>query len=518
MRFDVLETAVDRIEGEATQIFTLLANGQTDRASQHMSTMDRYFAETAPEITELITQVGSIQQRHFATETARAEDLGWFETAAAICIVLIVIGVTCYGHAIAKQMTAAESEMQRFRAALDASPDAVFLIDRQTWGLVDLNDTACSSIGYSREELLSMEPQDIKPYVSDKQLAAKCDEIIRDDRQAGVIETDHRRKDGSTFPVEVVLQLMNGAHETLLIASVRDTTEREQAAAKLESLNRQLVDTARSAGMADIATGVLHNVGDVLNSVNVSANLLTDRLITGRIDNLQKAVAMLEEHSDDPGDFLTSDEKGIRLPAYLRRLSDSLSDDRDFMQTEVGELSMKIDHIKEIVQVQQTHSRRGFVERIVLQELVETALTVNDSSFRRHRIEIQRKFNDVPAIETDKHQVLQILVNLISNAKNAIAQHDGDDRRLTIRIKRSEDSQASIEVQDTGVGIAPDNLDRIFGHGFTTRKDGHGFGLHSSSNAAAELGGTLTVSSESPGHGAKFTLQLPIGKETSCLV
>lgn len=291
----------------------------------------------------------------------------------------------------------------------------------------------------------------------------------------------------------------------------------EQTHEELATLQQEHLETARQAGMAEIATGVLHNAGNVLNSVNVSANLLTERLITGRIDNLQKAVAMLEEHSDDPGTFLTSDEKGRRLPGYLRRLSDSLSEDRDFMQTEVTSLSEKIDHIKEVIQVQQTYARRGgHVEQVIASELVEIALKVNDTSLGRHGIEIQRDFDDVPVIETDKHQVLQILVNLISNARNAMCEYDGDVRRLTLRIRRVDDGQASIEVQDTGAGIAPDNLDRIFGHGFTTRKDGHGFGLHSSANSASELGGSLTVSSNGPGQGAVFTLHVPLRKDVAC--
>jgi signal transduction histidine kinase len=361
-----------------------------------------------------------------------------------------------------------------------------------------------------------MTPLDLKPEFDRTSFRQNIQPLIDGTLSVLKFETQHRRKDGSLYPIAVNLQLSRRDTDTQFVAMIRDITERKQTEAELYSLQQEHMESSRQAGMAEIATGVLHNVGNVLNSVNVSANLLTDRLITGRIDNLQKAVAMLEEHSDDPGDFLTSDEKGRRLPAYLRRLSDSLSDDRDFMQTEVGALSMKIDHIKEIVQVQQTHSRRGFVERIVLLELVETALTVNDSSFRRHNIEIQREFDDVPVIETDKHQVLQILVNLISNARNAMIEHEGDVRRLTIRIKRSEDSQASIEVQDTGAGIAPDNLDRIFGHGFTTRKDGHGFGLHSSANAANELGGSLTVFSDGPDRGAVFTLHLPLKKEETC--
>jgi signal transduction histidine kinase len=343
-------------------------------------------------------------------------------------------------------------------------------------------------------------------------LAQQKSDLIRTQRQLEEANESIRKRAAQQ-------QQMQRAAINIMKDTDRGRQRLEQTNEELASLQQEHLETARQAGMAEIATGVLHNAGNVLNSVNVSANLLTDRLITGRIDNLQNAVAMLEEHSDDPGTFLMRHEKGRRLPGYLRKLSDSLSDDRDFMRTEVTSLSEKIDHIKEVIQVQQTYARRGgHIEQIVASELIEIALKVNDASIERHGIEIQREFDDVPVIETNKHQVLQILVNLISNARNAMTEHEGDVRRLTIRIKLGDDGQASIEVQDTGSGIAPDNIDRIFGHGFTTRKDGHGFGLHSSSNAANELGGSLTVFSDGPDRGAVFTLQLPLRKDEVCLV
>ena len=290
----------------------------------------------------------------------------------------------------------------------------------------------------------------------------------------------------------------------------------KQTNLELENLQQEHLETARKAGMAEVATGVLHNVGNVLNSVNVSANLLTERLVTGRVDNLQKAVAMLEEHSDDPGTFLTHDEKGRRLPTYLSRLADVLGDDCEFIQGEVASLNEKVEHIKDIVQVQQSYAQSGgHLETVELSELIETALRVNGASLERHGIEIVREFGDAASLITDKHKVLQIIVNLISNAKNAIDEHDGEVRRLTLRTT-NDGGMASIQICDTGLGIAPENLDRIFGHGFTTRESGHGFGLHSSANAAADLHGSLSVSSDGPGCGATFTLQLPMGQESAC--
>ena len=116
----------------------------------------------------------------------------------------------------------------------------------------------------------------------------------------------------------------------------------------------------------------------------------------------------------------------------------------------------------------------------------------------------------------DKHKVLQILVNLISNAKYALSDSDAKERQLTIAISRqpsrasSDDGFAEVSITDNGIGIARENLIRIFGHGFTTKKNGHGFGLHSGALAAKEMGGSLSVQSAGPGKGATFTLSLPL--------
>jgi signal transduction histidine kinase len=112
-------------------------------------------------------------------------------------------------------------------------------------------------------------------------------------------------------------------------------------------------------------------------------------------------------------------------------------------------------------------------------------------------------------IQTEKHRVLQILVNLIRNAKYALDDSKRTDKLLTIKLGRNGGDHIKIDVVDNGVGIPEENLTRIFGHGFTTRSNGHGFGLHSSALAIKELGGSLTAHSDGVGKGATFTLLLP---------
>jgi signal transduction histidine kinase len=291
----------------------------------------------------------------------------------------------------------------------------------------------------------------------------------------------------------------------------RSRKRAEEARAELESTQRQLMVASRQAGMAEIATGVLHNVGNVLNSVNVSAAVVADKLRASKVSNLAKAADLMREHKDDLGAFLTEDETGCRLPGYLTKLARVLADEQDSIIGELGSLAKGIDHIKKIVGMQQSHAGScGVVESVSLAEVVEDALDVAAASLDRHAVEIVREYADLPQISLDRHEVLQIMVNLIRNAKRAILDSDREERRLVLRIARDGDARVRVGVTDTGVGISEENLTRIFSHGFTTKKDGHGFGLHSAALAAKQMGGSLTVYSDGRGKGATFALDLPI--------
>ena len=274
-------------------------------------------------------------------------------------------------------------------------------------------------------------------------------------------------------------------------------------------MNRQLLETSRLAGMAEIASNVLHNVGNVLNSVNVSASLVTGSVKRSKVANLAKIVLMLQEHAHDLGTFITSDSKGKLLPAYLAQLSEHLLAEQRAATQELAEICGNIEHIKQIVAMQQTYAKVSGIKEVVnLNELVEASLHINEAALLRHQVEVIREFEKVPPVNVEKHKILQILVNLIRNAKHACQDSERLDRRLTVRVNNLED-WINISVIDNGVGISPGNMTRIFNHGFTTRKDGHGFGLHSGALAARELGGSLTAHSDGPGQGAMFTLVLP---------
>jgi signal transduction histidine kinase len=291
--------------------------------------------------------------------------------------------------------------------------------------------------------------------------------------------------------------------------TAREISDLKNAEAKLAQVNKQLLETSRQAGMAEIATNVLHNVGNVLNSVNISASLIVDSVKKSKASNLAKVVALLQEHEQDLGAFITSDSKGKQLPSYLAQLSEHLLADQKTTVQELDLLLKNIEHIKDIVTMQQSYARvSGIKEIINIRELVEDGLRMNFGALNRHRVEVIREFEDVPLINIEKHKVLQILVNLIRNAKYACDESGRVDKQLTVRVTDG-DGRIKISMIDNGIGIPPENLTRIFSHGFTTRKDGHGFGLHSGALAAKEMGGSLNVQSNGIGHGATFTLVLP---------
>jgi len=267
--------------------------------------------------------------------------------------------------------------------------------------------------------------------------------------------------------------------------------------------------------MAEVATGVLHNVGNVLNSVNVSTMLIVDRLTRSRITHLANVSVALRENAGDLGRYMTEDPKGQRLPAFIHSLAERLSVEQAELLREVEGLTKNIAHIKEIVAVQQSYAKvSGIVDALSVTELVEDALEMNGAAFDRHRIEVVREFDEAPLVRVDKHKVLQVLINVIRNAKYAVSESAWLDKRIVVRVEPNGNRRVKIAITDNGIGIAPENLSRIFAHGFTTKKDGHGFGLHSAALAATETGGSLTAQSDGPGQGATFILELPM-EETS---
>jgi signal transduction histidine kinase len=293
--------------------------------------------------------------------------------------------------------------------------------------------------------------------------------------------------------------------------------ERKRLEQEKERIHKELLSVSRRAGMADVATGVLHNVGNVLNSVNVSTNLLVEQVKASHAQSVTKLAGLFEEQAANLGRFLTEDERGRQVPTYLRQLAGRLQEEQAGWLREFESLTRNVDHIKEIVAMQQSYAQvSGVAETVPVPELMEDALKMHSGAYLRHAVNLVREYAEVPPITVDKHKVLQILVNLLHNAKYASDESGRADKQVTVRIAKSGADRVKIGVADNGIGIPSENLTRIFNHGFTTRKGGHGFGLHGGANAAKELGGSLTACSEGLGRGATFVLELPLnGDQTA---
>jgi len=282
----------------------------------------------------------------------------------------------------------------------------------------------------------------------------------------------------------------------------------KQSREELDKTNAELVESSRLAGMAEIASGVLHNVRNVLTSINIASSLVTESVKNSKAGNLKKVFALLKEHEANLGEFLTQNPKGQQAMIYLDALSEHLVKEQEKLIKELGMIQEGTKHIEDIVRAQQSYARvSGVMETLKVADVVQDALKMSVPG--RTSVKIVKEIPEDLVVAVERHKMLQILVNLMRNAKQACDSSSTEEKRLTIRATNGDDF-VHVAVSDTGMGIDPKNLDRIFSHGFTTKKDGHGFGLHSSAAAARELGGSLRVSSDGLGKGATFTLDLPV--------
>jgi NO-binding membrane sensor protein with MHYT domain len=363
--------------------------------------------------------------------------------------------------------------------------------------------------------------------------AAALIDMIRPDDAAGALATIHAAlaqgrsvcatrvrlvtRSGKTVHLQLHARLFRDAQGQLerLLGVAWDVTQQVEQDEKRLELQMQLREVARHAGMAEVATGVLHSVGNLLNSLNVSTTLVLSGLRDSRVGNVTRIAKLLADNSHQLGAFLATDPRGREIPAYLIQLGEHLGSENRSLYAEMQAIAAHVEHIGKIVAAQQTYARRGGVtEEVDVTELIDNAIALNFAG--TPDITIRRDYHDVPRLTLDRHKLIQILGNLLSNARHALRDLQHGERVLTVRLRPLARSIA-LEVEDSGVGIEPEVLGRLFAFGFTTRKDGHGFGLHASANLAKELGGEISVHSDGPGRGARFTLNLPLPNSVAML-
>ena len=374
------------------------------------------------------------------------------------------------------RMESEASLAARYKDLFENANDVIYTHD--TAGrILTINRAGEELTGYSRDELLKMTIFDLALPARRETVSGWLEKLGSGEFTRPTFESELLSKSGRIIPFEVsVRPMMEGDRITAVEGIARDITERKRAEAELAAAHRRLVETSRRAGMAEVAAGVLHNVGNVLSSVTASVAHLTERL---------------------------RGPSGAAVEADVRR--------------DLESLGQSVEHIKEIVAMQQGYARlSGIQEEVPAETLIEDALRINREALERHGIAVVREYSPSPPLVIEKHKVLQILVNLLGNAKYAcdVRRPDGPAPRIVVRIDTPKGDRAGnrvrIVVADNGNGIPHENLGRIFDNGFTTRKDGHGIGLYSAALTARELGGALFVHSDGAGKGARFTLDLPV--------
>jgi PAS domain S-box-containing protein len=410
-----------------------------------------------------------------------------------------------------RQKAELSSERSFLHALLDNSLNFIYFKD------LNSRFTRCSRgvyerFGTSSEGIVGKSDFDFFSDEHAQEAFADEQNIIRTGQPVvGKIEKETWKKGQDSWCITAKMPLRDDDGKIIGTVGIsKDFTAVKEAEIKLAEMHRQLVEASRVAGMAEMATSILHNVGNVLNSVNVSSSVLGEKIRNSRIVNIAKLAGLLQENAADLPGFVAG-PKGRQLPAYLSELASHLAAERDEMLHELQSLASNIEHIKEIVAAQQSYARTaGVIESIHLPDLVEDALNMHKGALGRHFIQVIREFSDTPPILVDKHKVLQILINLLHNSKYAVDEGGPPEKRIVVRVEKQASNGVRVSVIDNGIGIAKEHLARVFEHGFTTRKGGHGFGLHSGALTARELGGALTAYSEGLGRGAKFVLELPL--------
>lgn len=425
-----------------------------------------------------------------------------------------------------------ESE-SRYRCLVELSPDAIFVLSQNRISFT--NAAGVRLLGAENSEGLIGDNQDAYIDKADRRLFLETVEQCAANK-TGVkrFESRFTKVDGTRLDVDLKMAYISYEGKPAVLLVARDITSKKRAELEISHMNDELeqvvedqnkqltnlhneMETAtKKLNMAQMATGALHNVKNVLNSLIVGTSMMSRILGNSKVGRVGKVAQLLQENQSELGAFLSEGERGKFLPNFLTSLAGNLEKEHDMVHQELQGLIKNLEHIKFSIQLQLSHTRLSEgSEFLNLNEMVTDALDVNKTAIQRNHVVIRREGPILPPIPGNRHKVLQVLVNLIGNGVNALEDVDASNRVMTITTEMPGERLVSVAVSDTGVGISKENLADIFTYGFTTRDTGHGFGLHSCLQLASEMGGSLAAHSDGVGKGASFKLTLPVNFEES---
>ncbi len=391
---------------------------------------------------------------------------------------------------------------------LRSMADSLLVIDANlTIGSV--NPSLLSLLGYQEEDLLGQSPGLI--FGEEFAQGAIIENLLMQGTVSG-IESSFLTCDGRLIPISVSGSMMRDEEGQFqgLVCVAQDITERKRMEEEKLHLHEQLLDTSRQLGMAEVASDVLHNIGNVLNSINVSIGVVADLMKNSMVGDVGRISQLFTKHQDDLGTFFSTSPKGKQIPAYLEKLSGQLVEEQRTAIAELERLRENAHHAQQCVASQQDLAKvKGITEPVSVIELMEEAVAANQEFLETSQINVIREFHEIPLLILDKRQVLDVMVDVIRNACQAMASVSTKQLVVCAKLIPGPPDSVCLEIQDSGVGIAPDDLVKIFGQGKTTEEGVRSMSLHNGANMAKNLGGTLRAHSEGIGQGATFSLELP---------
>ncbi len=400
-----------------------------------------------------------------------------------------------------------KKQLKTFQQTIDQCVDMVLWVSVEG-KIIYGNQAACDKLQYTQKELLTLSIIDIDPILPQEDWAEFLD--VMKSSHSNTLASTFITKSGQEFPVEIASNFHQSDGSGFYVLFAHDIAYRQKVEKALSETNMQLVESSHVAGMAEVATDVLNNVGNVLNSVTNSITSIDKAVRFSRLNNLEKVVEIVQQHADNLASFLTESEQGQQLPNYFSEVSKQFKVEQDSIIEETTSLAQQVNHIKNIIKTQQSIAKvSGMESPVRLEELIDDAIEICNIESPLLDIQIQRTLEALPQVRMERQKVLQIIVNLINNAKYAVLNNKDKLKEIHLDISDISEQNLRISVKDNGEGIKEQNMAKIFQHGFTTKKEGHGFGLYSSALIANDMGGSLTAHSDGKGQGAIFTLEIP---------
>lgn len=421
----------------------------------------------------------------------------------ALTFLFIILIAMVASHIWVSTLKASE---KRLSEILAAAADGILVVN--DLGNIEIcNHSSRNILGYDNKELVGKPITNFIGKYDTPIQNVKFEDLISPSE--GLNEFVALRPDQTLIPIELTAasSTTNGLRSYIFV--MHDLTKRKKVEQELNQLNRQLIEAARKAGVAEVAVGVLHNVGNVLNSVNVSAQNILNRHDHIDLEGIQKILEILIDKKKDAKD----DQKMAIIPDYLREFINHLKDESSYFKRELEGLCGKIDHLKHIVKMQQMYSKTegGHIEPVNMNLVLEEVLNIFADKISKENITIIREYAELKTIHVDTTKIMQILINLLKNAIESVVSSKKENKQIILKTTAKETQFVQIDISDNGIGFQKENFTKIFSFGFTTKKEGHGYGLHTSAVAAQQEGGSLTASSPGPNQGATFSLILPVG-------